>query len=221
MMRFVAVAVALALTASAAGAQQTGPAEFPEPPAAQTEPMPSRTIPSEADTPRQPESPVLAVDQERLFTGSAWGKRAIAELEEAGNTIAAENERLAAQLSQEEADLTEQRKTLDAAEFRKRAEAFDARATEVRRDRAQAVQDLNDRAEADRNAFYQAALPVMGEMMKARGAVAVLDRRTLFVSLDAIDITGDLIAELDKVLGEGPGIAAAQPAGDETPAAGN
>ena len=45
----------------------------------------------------------------------------------------------------------------------------------------------------------------MGEMMISRGAVVVLDRRTVFVSLDAIDITGDLIEELDEALDDGAG----------------
>lgn len=179
------------------------------------EAMPNRTIEADADTPRYIVAPVLTVDQERLFTNSAWGRRAQRELEENGRRIAEENERLADQLSAEEAQLTQQRATLDPAEFRKRAEAFDSRATTIRRERAQAVQDLNAGAEADRTAFYQAALPVMGELMQQRGAVAVLDRRTVFVSLDAIDITSDLIAELDLALGEGP--ASADPQGGSPP----
>jgi Skp family chaperone for outer membrane proteins len=168
-----------------------------------TDAMPNRTITSSDDTPRYVIAPVLTVDQDRLFTDSAWGQRTQTQLENAGQRIAEENERLADQLADEEADLTRRRATLDPTEFRRLAEAFDARATRVRKERAQAVQDLNARAEADRTAFYRAALPIMGEMMQQRGAVAVLDRRTVFVSLDSIDITGDLIARLDETLGDG------------------
>ncbi|MCF3974130.1 OmpH family outer membrane protein [Paracoccus salsus] len=172
---------------------------------ARSEAMPNRMIETADDAPRYVVAPVLTVDQERLFTDSAWGRRAQGELEEAGRAIADENDRLAAQLSAEEAQLTQQRSALEPAEFRRLAEAFDARATEIRRERAKAVQDLNARADADRAAFYQAALPVMGEMMQQRGAVAVLDRRTVFVSLDAIDITPDLIERLDETVGDGAG----------------
>ncbi|MDP0925957.1 OmpH family outer membrane protein [Paracoccus onubensis] len=166
--------------------------------------LPNRTIESDGETPGLQAAPLLTVDQERLFSDSQWGQRAQRELEEKGSKIEAENERLAKQLSDEEAELTEKRETLDPAEFRKEAEAFDARATEIRRERAQVVQELSAQAEADRNNFYRAALPVMGEVMQARGAIAVLDRRTVFVSLDAIDITDELIAALDDRIGEGP-----------------
>lgn len=148
--------------------------------------------------------PILTVDQTRLFALSAWGQRAQADLEAEGQKIAAENERITAELSADEALLTQQRQQLEPAEFRKLAEAFDARATEIRRARAQVVDDLNARAEADRDAFYQAAFPVMAEMMQQRGALAVLDRRMVFVSVDFIDITDDLIEKLDAQLGMGP-----------------
>ncbi|WP_196053507.1 OmpH family outer membrane protein [Paracoccus lichenicola] len=166
--------------------------------------LPSRTIQTPAGA-KPLAAPILTVDQDVLFTASDWGRRTQRVLEEEGGKIEAENDRLAAQLSAEEAELTEQRATLDPAEFRKQAEAFDTRATEIRRQRAQVVQDLNAWAAADRAAFYRAALPLMGEMMQERGAVAVLDRRTVFVSLDAIDLTQDLVARLNRDLGDGAG----------------
>lgn len=190
------LALCLALCAASAGAQEA-PAQ---PPA-----LPSRTIATTDDSGLPATAPILTVDQDLLFSTSDWGKRTQRVLAEEGSKIEAENERLAAQLSAEEATLTEQRGTLDPAEFRKRAEAFDTRATEVRRERAQVVQDLNAWAEADRTAFYRAALPVMGEMMQDRGAVAVLDRRTVFVSVDAIDMTRDLVSRLNDSLGDGAG----------------
>ena len=192
--RLLATCALLALAGGAA-AQEDAPAA-PE--------LPSRTIRTPADA-KPLAAPILTVDQEALFTASDWGKRTQRVLEEEGGKIEAENDRLAAQLSAEEAKLTQQRGALDPAEFRRQAEAFDIRATEVRRQRAQVVQDLNAWAEADRAAFYRAALPLMGEMMQERGAVAVLDRRTVFVSLDAIDLTQDLVARLNKELGDGAG----------------
>lgn len=167
--------------------------------------LPTRTIQTPADAAPMAQAPILTVDQDVLFAMSDWGKRTQRVLDEEGSKIEAENERLAAQLSAEEAALTEQRGTMDPAEFRKQAEAFDTRATEVRRQRAQVVQDLNAWAEADRTAFYRAALPLMGDMMQERGAVAVLDRRTVFVSMDAIDMTQDLVQRLNVDLGDGTG----------------
>lgn len=178
------------------------------------EALPNRTIAADEDAGRLVAAPLLTVDQDRLFTESAWGKRALLAFEENGRRIAEDNERLAEQLSAEEALLTRQRAGMEPGAFRQRAEAFDTRATTVRRERAQAVQELNAGLDADRTAFYQAALPVMGALMQQRGAVAVLDRRTVFVSLDAIDITSDLISRLDATLGEGPAPTQAPPPDD-------
>lgn len=164
----------------------------------------SGTIP--LSDPQAVSSPILTMDQDVLYLSSAWGLRAQARLEAEGDTVTAENDRLTQLLSREEAALTEQRATLPAAEFRRMAESFDLRATRIRRERAQAVQDLNAWAEADRAAFFRAALPVMGRIMQERGAVAVLDRRTVFVSLEAIDVTQQLVEALDRRVGDGEGV---------------
>jgi len=48
--------------------------------------------------------------------------------------------------------------------------------------------------------FYDQARPIVGQLMVARGAAAVLDSRTSFVWLDSIDITNDAIAAIDAAL---------------------
>jgi Skp family chaperone for outer membrane proteins len=199
--------VAAALMALPAAAQDAAVPDIPAPeipPIATPPVLPNSTIPSPEEAAES--APILTLDQEVLYLSSAWGLRAQARLEAKGEEVTAENDRLTQLLSSEEARLTEQRSTLPAAEFRELAESFDIRATRIRRERAQAVQDLNAWAEADRAAFFRAALPVMGQVMQDRGAVAVLDRRTIFVSLDAIDVTEQLVAALDDRIGDGEGV---------------
>ena len=128
--------------------------------------LPSRTIATPDGGLGGTEAALLTVDQDLLFVRSAWGLRAQSVTDTELQKIATENDRLATQLSEEEAQLTEQRATLDPAEFRRLAEAFDLRATQVRRERAQLLKDLDVWAEADRAAFYRAALPIMGDMMQ-------------------------------------------------------
>lgn len=166
--------------------------------------LPARVI-APPDPSGVPVSAILTIDQNRLYAASAWGRRAQAQLEAEGGQIAAENERLTQLLSSEEAALTDRRAALPPDEFRRLAEAFDLRATRIRRERAQAVQELNDWADADRAAFFRAALPHMGDLMAERGAVAVLDYRTVFVSLETIDITEALTDRLDREIGDGAG----------------
>ena len=78
--------------------------------------------------------------------------------------------------------------------------------------------------DAERQKFFKAAFPVLGEMLRKRGAVAILDARAIFVSAEAIDVTDDLIAELDAALKSGADQTGADQTGDNArnaPAPGN
>ena len=54
-------------------------------------------------------------------------------------------------------------------------------------------------------------------MMQERGAVAVLDQRSVFVSRDDIDITADLVVRLDAELGDGADLGPQGMSGDPPP----
>ena len=149
-------------------------------------------------------APILVVDQDVLWSSSAWGRRADAEIEARRNAIAAENTRLAEDLEAEDAALTELRKTLPPEEFRSRADAFDLRVTQVRTDRDAAARKLVEDANAERDAFLRAALPVISAAMEARGAQVLLDRLTVFLSSDAVNVTAELVAAVDARIGAGP-----------------
>lgn len=146
---------------------------------------------------------IITVDQESLFRDSAWGRRAMAALAEKTRQVAADNDRLFAQLSSEEAALTEQRKTLPPQEFRTRATAFDERVQKLRREREAAARELQVLSDAERSTFFRAAAPAIGAVMRERGAVVVLDPRTVLFSVEAIDVTSTVIARLDAEIGDG------------------
>ncbi|MDO5530105.1 MAG: OmpH family outer membrane protein, partial [Paracoccus sp. (in: a-proteobacteria)] len=155
-------AVSCALLPLGAWAQLPPPAQPPLP--LSVEPPPEAIIAPPAEDsaaidlalPDLAQVQVLAIDPDRLFAASAWGQRAQALLAELGDEIAAENERLERQFTEEEQALTAARAALAPAEFRRRAEAFDTRAQDVRRDRAEALRALAERAEAERTAFIEA-----------------------------------------------------------------
>ncbi len=150
-----------------------------------------------------PSSPILTIDQERLYAASAWGKRASAYLSDESVRLSAENRELEAKLVAEEKDLTDARPTMDPDVFRKAADAFDARVVELRRTqdgKARAIARISD---AERQKFYAAVLPVLGEVLRRRGAVLVLDSRAIFVSVEAIDVTDEMIDAIDTTIGAG------------------
>lgn len=149
-------------------------------------------------------SPILTVDFNALFTGSAWGKRFQAEFEQATRDLATENDRIYAELAAEETALTEARKSLAAEDFRSRAEAFDQKVQSSRRNWEVRRRDLTQRPEAEMEAFRNASLPVFDQVMRERAALAILDQRAVFLSRDAVDVTSDLISRIDAEVGAGP-----------------
>ena len=155
-------------------------------------------------------SPILTLDQERFFVESAWGKRAMAEIEAVSTALAAENRQIEAELTVEEKSLTEQRATLSVENFRAAADAFDAKVTMIRQQQDGKARDVGRMRDTERQQFYRAALPVMGEVMRSRGAVAILDARAIFISADVIDATDEMIATVDERVGAGPGNASSE-----------
>ena len=167
--------------------------------------------------------PVITLDQDALYLNSKRGLRVQADLERQGREIAAENDRLEKQFAEEERALTQLRETLPPDEFRKRADEFDTRVVEVRRERVNAARDFQTRANEERSAFFRAALPVLAAIMRERGAVAVLDRSAVIVAAESIDVTGALIQRMDADIGTGPAMpdpAAAPEGAPATPAPG-
>jgi Skp family chaperone for outer membrane proteins len=160
-------------------------------------------------------SPVLTLDQERLYADSAWGKRATQHLSAESERLAAENRELEAKLVAEEKALTDARPTMDPEAFRAAADAFDARVVELRRRQDAKGRAIGRISEAERQAFYKAALPAMGEVLRRRGAVVVLDSRAIFVSVESIDVTKEMIEVIDASIGAGTD--AADPAPEPTP----
>lgn len=162
-------------------------------------------------------SPVLTIDQEALFERSAFGRRAQAEFEEASTELAAENRRIEAELEAEERRLTEDRPGMDPAAFRELAAAFDARVVEIRRTQDQKARELGRRPDEARQEFFRAAVPILTELVRERGAVAILDSRAVILSAETIDITEEAIRRIDAALGDGSDAPQAPGAGEDAP----
>lgn len=160
------------------------------------------------------QSPILTLDQDRLFAETLWGKRSAAGIEAESQALQEENRKIEADLTAEERSLTDRRATMDAAAFRAEADAFDAKVVGIRAAQDAKQRDIASRREEDRQAFLSAALPVIGEVLKARGAVIVIDKRSVFISANSVDITDQLIESLDATIGDGS--AAAAPATPDT-----
>ena len=146
---------------------------------------------------------IVTLDQEQLFLGTQYGRALQAKFESESAALLAENRKIDAALEAEERGLTDKRATMTAQDFRPLAEAFDNKANELRKAQDVKSKDLAKSRDADRQAFFQAVAPILGDYMVERGAVAILDKSAIVVSLGAIDITKEVIARIDTRLGDG------------------
>ncbi|WP_424943082.1 OmpH family outer membrane protein [Aliiroseovarius crassostreae] len=163
-----------------------------------------------------PTSQILAVDRDRLFTGSLYGRRILAELETERSRLAMEARKVEAALAEEEQSLTEQRSTLTPEAFRVLADAFDEKVQSLREERPVLEQEFKRRFETERSAFFEKAGPILGQVVRDRGGVMIIDRRAILLTTQKIDITDEAIRRIDEILGDGQGEPALDaPAGEQ------
>lgn len=150
-----------------------------------------------------PRSPILTISSDRLYAESVAGKAVEDALETASRDLVAENRRIEAELSAEEQDLTTRRPEMEPDQFRELADAFDAKVQDIRRTQEAKARELAQKREAERVAFFQAARPVLVEIMREAGASVVLERSSVFLSANATDVTDRAIVLIDEVLADG------------------
>lgn len=156
-------------------------------------------------------TPLVTLDQDRLFVQSAFGTRLQRELEQARAELGAENRQIEAALIAEEQGLTVERDTVPPAEFAQMAAAFDTKVQRIRQEQDRKSALLQERLEDQRAEFLNAVGPVLIDLLQDRGAVGIIDRNAVLLSFEGLDITDDAIALIDARLGDGEMSA---PAGD-------
>ena len=146
---------------------------------------------------------ILIIDTDQLFNQSQFGQRAARDLELERRVLASENRRIEGVLALEEQELTQQRATMTAEEFRVLADAFDQKVQETRAQQLNKTKALNIQIDTQRVTFLNAAAPILQDLMLETGALVLLERRTVVLSMAVADITAAAIAQIDSVLGNG------------------
>jgi Skp family chaperone for outer membrane proteins len=159
---------------------------------------------TQTDVPGAVATPVLTIDQDRLFAESQFGRAAIARLAAEEEALVAENLKIETALETEERGLTSQRSTMSAEAFRLLADAFDVKVEGIRAAQRAKYTALTTAHDEDRRRFFvEIAAPAIAKTMQASGAVAVLDKQSIILSLQSIDVTAQVIAQIDATVGDG------------------
>lgn len=148
-------------------------------------------------------SPILSLDQDRMFAQSDFGKRFETELQADGSLLEAENRRIEAALEAEEKDLTARRPAMSADAFRALADAFDTKVQRIRTEQTAKARALGERTEQAQRQFIEAARPVIEALMVDAGAVVIIDPRSVVISRAAIDVTDEAIRRINARIGGG------------------
>ena len=141
--------------------------------------------------------PVAMVNQDRLFTGSDFGKKFERDFATKRNELVAENRRIESELEQEELDLVDKRTTLEVTEFRKLATLFDKKVVGIRQAQKTKISDLNRAVETARQQFFALATPIIERYMDEHGIVFLLHEQAIFLGRQTGDITGELILRIN------------------------
>ncbi len=150
-----------------------------------------------------PQSAILTISTDRMFSGSAFGLRIASEIEAESAVLAAENRKIEAELTVEEKDLTRRRPTMDPTAFRALADSFDKKVQATRKAQGAKTRTLQQIGDGARVKFLQAARPVLEALMRDAGAGVILERSNVFLSANATDITDLAIARIDAAIGDG------------------
>ncbi len=150
-----------------------------------------------------PDSVILTISSDRLFSDSEFGQRVAREFEAASGELAKENRRIEQDLTKEEQELTERRPDMEPTKFRELADAFDVKVKEFRRTQDAKARALVLRNEEEKVKFIQAARPILTELMRESGAGVVLERSSVFLSVTAIDVTEVAVSRLNATIRDG------------------
>ncbi|MEM9524024.1 MAG: OmpH family outer membrane protein [Pseudomonadota bacterium] len=150
------------------------------------------------------QAPVLTLDQDRLFRDSIQGQTALERFEADRQALARENRQIEAELAAEEQRLTTLRGTVAPDSFRAMAEQFDQKVVSIRQAQDRKERQLSQRRDRLRQEVLERAAPLVLAIARERGAFVVLDKREVFLSASAIDITDMALERLGRLDGEIP-----------------
>jgi Skp family chaperone for outer membrane proteins len=161
-------------------------------------------------------APFLLLNQERILTGSRTGQAMLREEEAARDALRAEARDIDRRFEEEERQLTEMRGSVDAEEFRRIADAFDARVVEARREQEARSSNLVFEFEQRRRQFFAEVAPILVTLLSRYGAHAIFDESSVLVADQSLNITDAVIAEIDA-RAEGPQQDEEAPGADAAP----
>ncbi len=123
----------------------------------------------------------------------------LAEEEAESDKLRSDARAIDAAFEAEERRLTEARAGLEQDEFRKLADDFDQRVVAARREQDERSAALAAEFDLRRRQFYASVAPILVELMARHGAKAIFDENSVLLAAQELNITEEVISEIDAV----------------------
>lgn len=140
---------------------------------------------------------VIVVSRERILRDSRAGRELRESEHEMGSAFQARIDEVQRVLESEETELARLRGTLDAEEFRRRAEDFDRRIRTARRRSQREAAELQQAFRTARETLNDALGPILLEVLRADGASIVLDAEHILIAAPEVNRTEEVIRLFD------------------------
>ncbi|WP_439815916.1 OmpH family outer membrane protein [Zavarzinia sp. CC-PAN008] len=147
-----------------------------------------------------PRAAIVVVDYEKILNTSTAAADIRRQMQALRQSMQGEIDREEASLRTEEQQLRQQQASLPADQFEQRRQAFIQKVTDAQR----RVQSRNARLEQALDTatgkMRQALVPIFSTILEGRGANVLLDTHEVLYSTPTLDITNDVMAQLNRQL---------------------
>ena len=148
-------------------------------------------------------SSVLTVDLEKIARESDYGQRVNGLYQAEILTLQSQAKQVEAELIAEEQELVAQRDIVSPEQFKELSQAFDRKVVAIREDQNSKQSELQAKQRDDQRNLLRLIAPILYEIVSARGASVLIDRRNIVLDLSSVDITDEAIAKMNETLGDG------------------
>jgi Skp family chaperone for outer membrane proteins len=146
---------------------------------------------------------VVVLDFDEVFRTTLYGRRIIAEFQQANQALSKEFESIAQELVAEEKILSDLRRSTEPSTFREMALAFDEKSTRLRQEQEDKRVELKLAGDAAQSDLLKQFAPVFVKVMQERKATILLEKKQVVLVIASADITKEAIRRIDQELGDG------------------
>tara|TARA_B100001063_G_C16758160_1_gene554362 strand:+ start:1011 stop:1532 length:522 start_codon:yes stop_codon:yes gene_type:complete len=104
------------------------------------------------------------------------------------------------QLQKEEKDIIQQKKILSAEEYKKKITELRSKVSKLQKDRNSTLQSVAKKRNKARKELLNSLNPIVKEFMVSKNIKIVLDKKSILLGDDSLDITKDVMSSLNKKL---------------------